>query len=113
MFPFKAALNASTLFPFKLDVIQQIQVAAEAGYEGIELWMRDIDTYLNNGGSVEELRAALDSANLTFINAIAFFEWADADVAQREKAFKQAEKEMKLLKDLGCNLIAAPPFGNV
>jgi len=113
MFPFKAALNASTLFPFKLDVIQQVKTAAQAGYEGIELWMRDIDTYLENGGTTQSLKKALDDANVEFINAIAFFTWADADPAKRNEAFLQAEKEMRILASLGCKLIAAPPFGDV
>ncbi len=113
MFPFRAALNASTLFPFKLDVIQQVNIAAEAGYEGIELWMKDIDTYLENGGTIELLRGAMENANIEFINAIAFFKWADADPAERAAAFQQAEKEMRLLASLGCKLIAAPPFGDV
>jgi hypothetical protein len=42
MHPFKPVLNASTLFPFNLNVVQQIEVAAHAGYYGIELWVKDI-----------------------------------------------------------------------
>ncbi|CAM4184684.1 IolI [Lederbergia lenta] len=113
MFPFKVALNTSTLFPFKLNVIQQVRIAAEAGYEGIELWMKDIETYLAGGGTIEDLKHALSCANIEFINAIAFFKWADADAEIREKAFKQAKGEMELLTSLGCKLIAAPPFGDV
>ncbi|MEK3888719.1 sugar phosphate isomerase/epimerase family protein [Bacillus sp. FSL K6-3431] len=113
LFPFKVALNTSTLFPFKLDVIQQVRIAAEAGYEGIELWMKDIDAYLAEGGTVKDLKSELSRSNIEFINAIAFFKWADADASIREKAFKQAKNEMELLASLGCKLIAAPPFGDV
>src|SRR5690625_1185202 len=110
---FKLALNTSTLMPFNLDVIQQVRIAAEAGYEGIELWMKDIDTYLSEGGTINELKSELNQHQIEFINAIAFFEWADEDSFVREKAFLQAEKEMKLLVSLGCKMIAAPPFGDV
>ncbi|MCJ7842346.1 sugar phosphate isomerase/epimerase [Lederbergia sp. NSJ-179] len=113
MFPFKTALNASTLFPFQLDVIQQIEVTKQAGYQGIELWIRDIEAYLVNGGTIQSIQAALEKENFSFMNAIAFFKWADADRDTREKALIQAEKEMKLLASLGCASIAAPPFGNV
>ena len=51
-FPFKTALNASTLFPFELDIAQQVQVAAAAGYEGFEIWIKDLDVYLANGGNL-------------------------------------------------------------
>jgi len=40
MFPFKTALNTSCLFPFRLGVKEQVSIAAEAGFEGIELWIR-------------------------------------------------------------------------
>lgn len=113
MFPFKTALNTSTLFPYKLNVLEQIDVARKAGYEGIELWMKDIEAYLQNGGTVESLKTALDEAKLSFINAIAFFKWADVDKETREAAFVQAENEMRLLSTLGCSSIAAPPFGDV
>lgn len=113
MFPFKIALNTSTLFPFKLNVIQQIEIAAEAGYEGIELWMKDIEAYIASGGTVQDIKSALEKANIEFINAIAFFKWADVDTDTRKAAFEQAEKEMQLLESLGCKYIAAPPFGDV
>ncbi|MBW8351690.1 sugar phosphate isomerase/epimerase [Bacillus sp. IITD106] len=113
MFPFKIALNASTLFPFKLNVIQQIEIAAKAGFEGIELWMQDLEAYIAGGGTVQAINSALKQANLEFINAIAFFKWADQDEEIRKAAFTQAEKEMRLLESLGCKYIAAPPFGDV
>ncbi|TDF98763.1 sugar phosphate isomerase/epimerase family protein [Paenibacillus piri] len=113
MFPFKTALNASTLFPFKLDIRQQVRTAAEAGYEGIEIWVRDVDAYLSNGGTIRELKRHIDDTGIPVVNAIAFFKWADADDAERAKGLKQAEREMIMLAELGCTAVAAPPFGNV
>jgi len=112
-FPFKTALNASTLFPFELDVKQQVRVAAEAGFEGIELWVKDIEAYLTNGGTIQDLKTDVSSAGISIINAIAFFPWADADEATRERGFVQAEREMRMLAELGSLAIAAPPYGNV
>lgn len=113
MYAFKTALNTSTLFPFKLDVIEQVRIAANAGYDGIELWMKDIEAYLENSGTVENLKKELNKHNVEFVNVIAFFEWTDKDAEVQERAFKQAKKEMELVASLGCKMIAAPPFGNV
>jgi Sugar phosphate isomerases/epimerases len=113
MFPFKTALNASTLFPFQLDVLQQVEVAAQAGYAGIELWVKDIEAYLAAGGTTQALRERIEQSGLTLVNAIAFFAWADADPAKRAQALLQAEREMKILQELGCQGVAAPPFGDV
>ena len=113
VFPFKTALNTSTLFPFALSVPEQVRVAAEAGFEGIELWVRDLDAYLAAGGTLPELRAEIADAGVTVVNAIAFFPWADADDATRARGLDQAEREMGMLAELGCAAVAAPPFGNV
>ena len=113
MFPFKTALNTSTLLPFHLDVKQQARIAAEAGFEGIELWVQDLHAYLEHGGTVQELRSYLVDTGLALPNAIAFFSWAATDPALREQGFAQAERDMHLLAELGCVAVAAPPYGDV
>ncbi|GAB4121478.1 MAG: sugar phosphate isomerase/epimerase [Roseiflexaceae bacterium] len=112
-FPFRVLLNASTLFPFHLTVTEQVQIAAKAGYQGVELWVKDIDTYLAAGGELSQLRDLIVEHGLVFANAIAFFPWADSDPLVREAGFQQAEREMRMLAALGCQAIAAAPFGNV
>ncbi|WP_052737937.1 sugar phosphate isomerase/epimerase [Bacillus sp. SA1-12] len=113
MFHFKLALNASTLFPFKLDVKEQVNIAAEAGYDGIELWVKDIEEYLEKGGSIKELRSLIEDRGISVVNAITFFKWTDVDEHIRKKGFDQAEREITMLKELGCKAVAAPPSGNV
>jgi len=113
MFPFKTSLNTSTLFPFELDVKQQVRIAAEAGYAGIELWVKDIDAHVASGGTVRELRSYIADSGVAVVNAIAFFKWADADAATRERGLAQAEREMRMLAELGCPAVAAPPYGDV
>ncbi|CAM4105907.1 sugar phosphate isomerase/epimerase [Paenibacillus alkaliterrae] len=112
-FPFKLSLNASTLFPYKLGVEEQIAVAAEAGYAGIELWVRDIDAYLAGGGKLPELRRHIEASGIAVVNAIAFWSWADSEEAARRKGFEHAKRELELLAELGCAAAAAPPFGSV
>ena len=113
MFPFKTSINTSTLFPFELDVKQQVRVAAEAGYQGVEPWMKDIDAHVARGGTLRELRSYIADSGVAVVNAIAFFKWADADAATREDGFAQAEREMRMLAELGCSAVAAPPYGDV
>lgn len=113
LFPFKTAINTSTLLPFELDVKQQVRVAAEAGFEGIELWVKDIELYLAKGGTIPELRAYIADTGVPVVNAIAFFTWADTDAATRQRGLAQAEREMRMLAELGCPAVAAPPYGDV
>lgn len=113
MLPFKTALNVSTLFPFELDVKQQARIAAEAGFEGIELWVKDIEVYRQTGGTLRDLKRYLADTGLEVVNAIAFFRWADADSTTRQHGFEQAAEEMRMLAELGCVAVAAPPYGDV
>lgn len=113
MCSYKIALNTSTLKPFDLTIKEQIYIAQKAGYDGIELWVKDIEDYIQKGGTVKELKKYIDDTGISFVNAIAFFKWSDEDETIRKQAFIQAEQEMQLLVELGCQAIAAPPFGNV
>jgi 2-keto-myo-inositol isomerase len=110
---FKLSLNTSTLFPFRLGVKEQVRIAAEAGYEGVELWVRDIEAYLAGGGTVQELKHYISDCGVKFVNAIAFFAWTDIDEKARKEGLEQAQREMAMLTELGCEAVAAPPFGNV
>ncbi|GGH79278.1 sugar phosphate isomerase/epimerase [Pullulanibacillus pueri] len=110
---FKLALNTSTLLAFQLDIIEQIKVTAQAGYEGIELWVKDIESYLEKGGSLKELKQLLETHGLSVVNAITFFKWTDGDETVRQAGLLQAEREMALLYELGCRAVAAPPSGDV
>lgn len=109
----KLALNASTLFPFHLSIIEQIEVAAQAGYDGIEIWMKDLEDYLSSGGTIEEMKMIAHDYELAIVNAIAFFKWTDMNEDVRLEGLEQAKREMNLLAELGCPAIAAPPTGDV
>lgn len=113
MFPFKLSLNSSTLFPFQLGVKEQIHVAADAGYEGIELWVKDIEAYVRSGGTLKDLRRYIADTGISVVNAIAFFPWADADESVRKQGMIRAEQEINMLAEIGCLAVAAPPSGNV
>jgi 2-keto-myo-inositol isomerase len=111
-FKFKAALNTSTLIPFELTISEQIQVCQEAGYEGIELWMRDINSYIETGKSLEDVKKQSQDSGIEILNCIAFIRWADTDTFIRSAEIEKAKKQMSILKELGCKAMAAPPFGD-
>ncbi|RKP46750.1 sugar phosphate isomerase/epimerase [Cohnella endophytica] len=113
LFPFRAALNASTLFPYRLGIRDQLQVAAEAGYKGIEIWMKDLQAYAEAGGSVHDLKRTASELGIEIANAISFIPWADDDAGLRSRGKRQTEEELSLLAELGCPSFAAPPLGTV
>lgn len=108
---FKYSLNTSTIRECKLDVPREIEVTSQAGYQGIELWVSEIEAYVEGGGSLGELRRIVEDSNLEIPNLIAFFAWAHPDEAARHEGLEQARQVFDMARELGCPYVAAPPYG--
>ena len=108
---FKYCLNTSTINREKLSVVEQIEITADAGYDGIELWMPDLRRFQQEGGQLESLKLRLDDRGLVVESAIGFGRWIVNDDAQRQQGLEQCRQEMAMLKQLGGSYIAAPPVG--
>ena len=52
--PFGFMLNTATIMGQKLSLTQQIDVAAKAGYDSFEPWVRDIEAFVSAGNKVED-----------------------------------------------------------
>lgn len=108
---FRYCLNTSTIRGQKRGIWQNIEIAEKAGYDGIELWVKDIRNYLENGGTTRDLRSKLEDSGLSFENAISFPQWIVDDPETRGQAMVSMREEMEILSELGCKRIAAPPTG--
>jgi len=109
--PFSYCLNSGTIRGQKLSLAEEIEVAAEAGYSGLEPWTRSIQQYADEGGSLTDLKKRLDELGLTLESAIGFAAWAVDDDARRAEGVEQMKREMDLVARLGGRRIAAPPAG--
>jgi sugar phosphate isomerase/epimerase len=109
--PFIYCLNTSTIRGQGQGLVKTIEIAAEAGYEGIELWVSDVRAYVDQGNSLAELRKIITSNSLSVESAIGFAAWIVDDPDQRREGLIQMEKDMNMMAELGCKRIAAPPSG--
>lgn len=109
--PIRISLNTSTLLHYKLDVDVQIDMVANAGFDGVELWMRDIKAYLEKGGTSEQLKRKLEERGLILENIIGFSKWCSDDPEERKKAMEQLREEMMIIAQMGGKFIAAPVQG--
>ncbi|MGC9523183.1 MAG: sugar phosphate isomerase/epimerase family protein [Anaerolineae bacterium] len=109
--PFCYALNTSTIRGQGLGLIEMIDVAAEAGYDGIEPWIRELDAYVAEGGSLARLGAYVADAGLAIPNVIGFFEWAVDDEQRRGAGLAEAQRNLEICAEIACPRLAAPPFG--
>lgn len=109
--PIRISLNTSTLLHYKLDVDVQIDMVANAGFDGVELWMRDIKAYLEKGGTSEQLKRKLVERGLILENIIGFSKWCSDDPEERKMAMEQLREEMMIIAQMGGKFIAAPVQG--
>ena len=109
--PFLFCLNTATIRGQKLGLIKEIEVAAQAGYQGIEPWISTIEEYTKAGGSLKDAKKRLHDLGMTVESAIGFPEWLVDDDAKRAKGLERAKYELDLVAQLGGKRLAAPPAG--
>lgn len=109
--PFRFCLNTSTIRGQKVPLEQEVDLAAEVGYDAIEPWIREIDDYVKAGGSLPDLAKRIQDKGLTVDSAIGFFDWAVDDPERRRKGLEEGRRSMDLVRQLGGTRIAAPPTG--
>jgi 2-keto-myo-inositol isomerase len=108
---FRFGLNTSTLRGYQLGLPEQIELAATAGYDGIEPWVTDIAKFADGGGSLKDLARKCRDRGLEVCSAIGFAQWIVDDDAQRVQGVEQMKRDMALVAGLGGGRIAAPPAG--
>jgi sugar phosphate isomerase/epimerase len=108
---FRYCLNTATLMGQKLSIVEVVEIAGRAGYQAIEPWVREIDKYAKDGGSLKDLGKRIADRGLTVESSIDFFEWIVDDDAKRKKGLEAARRNMDMVKQIGGKRIAAPPAG--
>ncbi|MEZ6056716.1 MAG: sugar phosphate isomerase/epimerase family protein [Planctomycetaceae bacterium] len=109
---FRYCLNTSTIRGQKLPLVEEIELIAKAGYQGIEPWIREIEEFQKGGGKLSELRKRLEDHNLRVESAIGFPQWSVNDDAKRAEGIETFKRDADLIAQLGGKFIAAPPIGS-
>lgn len=109
--PFLYGLNTSTLRGFKMPVAEEVKLASEVGYGGIEPWIGELDQHVEGGGSLDDLGRQIRDLGLAVPSVIGFFEWAVDDPGRRKIALEEARRSMEIVHRIGGTRIAAPASG--
>lgn len=104
-------LNTSTIREQGLNLAEEVDLVAAAGFDGIEPWIQEIATFEERGGKLDDLAKRIEDVGIRVENAIGFANWIVDDKSQRAKGLEQAKREMELVRRLGGTRIAAPPVG--
>jgi len=112
---FRYCLNTSTIRkPGRKDdypLAEKIKIAAAAGYQGIEPWIREIQKHVDSGGSLKDLKKLIDDNGMQVESANGLANWIFDDPAARKTGLENARRDMDMVRQLGGARIAAPPVG--
>ncbi len=90
----------------KVPIREQLKIAAEAGYDAVELWLRDVDKFTSEGGDLTALRKEILDLGLGVDSAIAFGKWIVNDPEERKAGLEQSKRDMDTIRHLGGRYIA-------
>jgi sugar phosphate isomerase/epimerase len=109
--PFTYSLNTSTIRGQNLSIVEEIGVAANAGYQVIEPWISELERHTQGGGTLADLRGRIADAGLRVESAIGFPEWVVDDDTRRRRGLEDARRAMDMVRQIGGRHLAAPPAG--
>jgi len=109
--PFIYSLNTSTIRGQNLPIVDEIAIAARAGYQAIEPWINELEAYVRGGGELRDLARRIQDAGLRVESAIGFAEWIVDDDARRRQGLEVARRDMDMVRQIGGTRLAAPPVG--
>ncbi len=108
MATFGYSLNASTIRG--TPVMRQVELAAAAGFGALELWFADTDAFVHSGGSLTDIRTALDDSGLAVPSLIYFSDWFDCPAEVWDSRKQAASVRMEQTAALGAkHMICSPP----
>ena len=109
--PLRSCLNLGTLSGFNLSLEEEIDIAAKAGYQGCEPWDRRIQSFIEKGGKLSDLRKRIDDHGLLVEGLVTFFQWAVDDEGRRAAGIEQMKRHMDWAAQLGAGTVAATASG--
>jgi sugar phosphate isomerase/epimerase len=110
MSDFQYSLNSSTIRP--TPILDKIRIAGEVGYTGIELWHDDIDLHILQGGTMADVRTALNDQGLAVPTTIYLGDWFDTTGEAHATALDECRRRMQQAADIGAPYVIAGPPGD-
>ncbi|MBI2434621.1 MAG: sugar phosphate isomerase/epimerase [Candidatus Hydrogenedentes bacterium] len=106
--PWPLVMNASTIRP--APVRTKIQVTADAGWDGIELWMQDLEAHEKEGGSLKELAQEIKEKGLYVNNIIGLWGCMPPGEDEWNAQLVKTRNMMRMCHEVGSPSVAALPF---
>ncbi|MCX5771177.1 MAG: sugar phosphate isomerase/epimerase [Candidatus Hydrogenedentes bacterium] len=105
--PWPICINSSVIRPTPLK--DKIRVAAEAGYDGIELWINELEEHEAAGGSLKDLGSEIRDRGLFIPNVIGLWSCMPPTQAEWEQSLPATRERMRRSSEVGSQYVAAIP----
>jgi 2-keto-myo-inositol isomerase len=100
-------LNAATIKTTPLDL--QIDLARNAGFHQIGLWLKDVEDATAQGRSLSEIKDQLDASGLRVAEFCFLGGWQDADEPKFKEVLIQTRRICEFSRALGCEIVVTVP----
>lgn len=107
MAEFLYCLNTSTIRPTPL--MQKIRLAGRLGYQAIEPWNDELTEFVQQGGTLADVRSAIQDAGLKVVSVIALHNWVTTEGDAYTKALDECRRRMEQAAYLESPIIVASP----
>lgn len=113
--PWPIVLNASTIRHRRstteiTPAREKIRIAAETGYDGIELWMSDLEEMEKNGDDLKEVAKEIKDLGLFVPNVIGLWNGMPATREEFDASLELSRDRMRMVSAVGSTHVAALPF---
>lgn len=110
-------LNLGTIRNYNLNLLDELKVAKEAGFNSVELWIDRLSDFTKEGdkpfatSKLSELKKFLDGEGICVEGGIGFATWIMNEADKRTAGLDELKRQSEALAAIGCPCIACPAAG--
>ena len=105
--PWPISLDTATIRPASL--IDKVNIAAEAGYDGLEPWDGELEEFEKNGGNLKELGLEIKKLGLKVPSVIGAWNAIPDTMDLFIKSLPETRRRMRMAHDIGAEHIQTIP----
>jgi sugar phosphate isomerase/epimerase len=106
--PWPMIMNSATIRPVPLQ--EQVRLVAEAGWDGIEPWMNDLEKFEADGGDLKALGREIADRGLRIANVIGLWDGMPEGDEAFAASLPMSRNRMRICADIGSPYVAALPL---
>lgn len=105
--PWPICLDTATIRPASLQ--EKVRIAAEAGYDAIEPWDRELEEFEEQGGNLKELGQEIKDRGLFVPSVIGLWNALPPTQDEWEASLEDTRRRMRMAADIGSEHIQTIP----